>query len=395
MGFGIFTDIGSTLSVTDCVFDANADGIFSFGTSIVLGSAFSSAGFGIRQDSLSGGTTVTNSTVSGGTFGIWDLGGRVTATNCTITGASSRGIEGAPTLTNTIVASNPGGNCGTVVTDNGHNLDDGTSCGFSAIGSLNNTPPRFDPAGLADNGGPTKTIALQASSAAVDGGDQSVCAMTSGMAPVNNRDQRGVSRPGTGHTHCSIGAYEFGFCPTAPAACTGGFAKGIFTVKETPIGKEKLLAKFIKGPALSQTDLGDPLTAGGTAYSLCVYDDIGTLAASVVVNRAGDSTCSGGGTACWSAVGGDPPGGKGYRYKDKDLTADGTFRLQAKGGAAGKSKLLLKGRGPNLPLPIAAHLMSASAATMQLHAHGTSAPACWSLTLTKVVKHAPDFFKAK
>lgn len=79
-------------------------------------------------------------------------------------------------MSNTIVAnSTSDGNCSGVVTDGGHNLDDGTSCGFStANGSLNNTNPRLDPAGLAHNGGPTQTVALLADSPAIDAGDESV-----------------------------------------------------------------------------------------------------------------------------------------------------------------------------------------------------------------------------
>jgi hypothetical protein len=53
------------------------------------------------------------------------------------------------------------------------------------------------------------------SSPAIDAGDQAVCA----AAPVNNLDQRGFVRPGTGHTQCSIGAYEAD--ATAPQACIG------------------------------------------------------------------------------------------------------------------------------------------------------------------------------
>jgi hypothetical protein len=43
--------------------------------------------------------------------------------------------------------------------------------------------------------------------------------MTTGTAPVDNLDQRGFARPGAGHTHCSIGAFEFYF--PAPLTCTG------------------------------------------------------------------------------------------------------------------------------------------------------------------------------
>jgi hypothetical protein len=68
---------------------------------------------------------------------------------------------------------------------------------------------------LANNGGPTQTIALLADSPAVNAGDESVCA----AAPVSNLDQRGYVRPGTGHAQCSIGAYEADATP--PEVCVG------------------------------------------------------------------------------------------------------------------------------------------------------------------------------
>jgi Thrombospondin type 3 repeat len=184
-------------------------------------------------------------------------------------------------------------------------------------------------------------------------------------------------------------------CPAAPDLCTAGFAKGLFLIKENVPTKEKLVAKFIKGPAILQTDLGDPLSGGGTNYSLCIYDDVGALAGELAVARPGDTTCSGGATACWNPLGSAPPAGKGYKYKDKDLTADGVFQILAKGGAAGKSKLLVKGRGPNLPVPIASALTTTTAVTLQLRADDAPAPGCWTITLSTIKKQAADFFKAK
>src|SRR5206468_2546451 len=66
-----------------------------------------------------------------------------------------------------------------------------------------------DPAGLASNGGPTQTIALEAMSPAINAGNETVCA----APPVNNLDQRGFVRPGMGATNCSVGAYEFAAAP--------------------------------------------------------------------------------------------------------------------------------------------------------------------------------------
>jgi hypothetical protein len=179
-------------------------------------------------------------------------------------------------------------------------------------------------------------------------------------------------------------------CPAAPdGGCQSSFAKGLLLVKDAPAGKEKLLAKLIGGPALAQTDLGNPLSTGGTAYHLCLYSDTGTLVGQLDVDRAGD-TCTG--VPCWKALGGAPPSGKGYKYKDKALGADGVLQILYKGGAAGKSKALIKGSGAGLPANMAAALQSSTNATVQLR--GSDAPQCLSVTVTNVKKHDPTFFKA-
>jgi hypothetical protein len=119
---------------------------------------------------------------------------------------------------NTIIAENAGGDCDVSQTasggivDNGHNLDSDGTCGLSiATLSLPSTNPLFATVGLADNGGPTPTLALAAGSPAIDAGDDVVCAAD----PVNGLDQRGVVRPQG--THCDIGAYEL-IVPTVTAA---------------------------------------------------------------------------------------------------------------------------------------------------------------------------------
>jgi hypothetical protein len=115
-------------------------------------------------------------------------------------------------VTNSIIVSSSGANCGAGIADGGHNLQfPGTDCG-ETIPSLN---PKLDPAGLTDNGGPTQTIALLPGSPAINAGDPDVCA----NPPVNGVDQRGYARPGSGHTQCSIGAYEAD--AFSPESCTG------------------------------------------------------------------------------------------------------------------------------------------------------------------------------
>jgi len=215
---------GSTFTITDSTFSGNSGGAissYSGGTTgTITRSTFSGNSGGAVGNS--GTLAVINSTFSGNTFTSYPHGagaignsGTLAVINSTFSGNAGSGAfansiqnTGTLTFTNTIVANTTSGNncfpqSGTII-DGGHNIDDGTTCGFStAKGSLNNTAP--DLAGLANNGGPTQTIALQADSPAIDAGDETVCA----AAPVNNLDQRGYVRPGVGATSCSIGAYEY------------------------------------------------------------------------------------------------------------------------------------------------------------------------------------------
>jgi len=195
---------------------------------------------------LSGGGEVRIFGVIGGTgLDLWNLtiadgngaienGGTATLTNCTLSGNSASadadrwsggggiynyvyvclpgscygGSGGTLTLRNTLVATSPsGGDCtGQAPIDASHNLiEDATnSCGLTngVNGNLVGVDPQLGP--LTNNGGPTQTIALLPGSPAINAGDADVCA----TAPVNGVDQRGYVRPGTGHTQCSIGAYE-------------------------------------------------------------------------------------------------------------------------------------------------------------------------------------------
>ena len=101
---------------------------------------------------------------------------------------------------NTIVSGNTassGINCSYVppeIVSQGHNDEQGTTCGFTGPGDLNADPKLGL---LASNGGPTQTMALLAGSPAINGGTNNGCPAT---------DQRGVARPQAGI--CDIGALE-------------------------------------------------------------------------------------------------------------------------------------------------------------------------------------------
>jgi predicted outer membrane repeat protein len=108
--------------------------------------------------------------------------------------------NGNISLKSTIIASNAGGNCsGAGFNDSGNNLR-WPSNDSSCVGIFGD--PKL--AALADNGGATQTIALQAGSAAIDVG---ACSDTNGATITT--DQRGSTRP-QGWT-CDIGAVESSF----------------------------------------------------------------------------------------------------------------------------------------------------------------------------------------
>jgi len=147
-------------------------------------------------------------------------------------------------------------------------------------------------------------------------------------------------------------------CPVGPASgCT---ATGKATLKAKQSGdptKRKLTWKWLNGPLLTQGDFGDPLA--GTSYSLCLY--AGTVSAGIDIGIPG--------IGGWKAV-----ATSGYKYADKTAAGDGAFKASLKGGAAGKSKLLVKAKGANLDLT-ALPLNVASQLTVQL-LRGDD-PGCW------------------
>lgn len=174
----------------------------------VAASGYSSGGalwIGGYADRLPSRATLINSTLAGNSA--TGTGGGVTSYR------DSANASATVTAVNTIVSGNSaptGGNCwaeGGVIASLGYNLEDAESCGFHQPTDHSNTDPMLGP--LADNGGPTHTHALLPGSPALGAADNVVCA----AAPVNNADQRGVSRPQA--FLCDAGAYEAQEVPTA------------------------------------------------------------------------------------------------------------------------------------------------------------------------------------
>jgi hypothetical protein len=204
----------TTSSFTNTAFVGNTgrsgSGTIGAGAILVYNGNVSVSGCTFQSNSGSGGAiyvyyptsvaTVTNSTFyanSGAASGaIFAQLGTATVNNATFVGttaASLYNLFGMLTVRNSILAG-LAGNCIGTVGNGGHNIDDGTSCGFgSTNGSMSNTDPLLSP--LGNFGGPTQTVALLPNSPALDAG--SACA---------SPDQRAINRPQG--TACDIGAFE-------------------------------------------------------------------------------------------------------------------------------------------------------------------------------------------
>jgi hypothetical protein len=109
--------------------------------------------------------------------------------------------------------------CSGVITSLGGNIESpGDSCVLTGTGDQPSVAPGDLAIGaLADNGGPTETMALAAGSVAIDAGLAPSCEPT---------DQRGVLRPQA--NGCDVGAYEVAFTP-------GGFGPDLHVLFENDV----------------------------------------------------------------------------------------------------------------------------------------------------------------
>jgi len=158
------------------------------------------------------GTSINNSTVSQNANGgvAVQTGGELFIQSSTFydnTGAAN--INGTITIKNSMLFSFSGGtNCSGVITSGGYNLDNNSTCALGGTGDVSGVDPSLGQ--LLDNGGPTKTHALNNGSPAIDAGNPAGC--TDDVSSPILTDQRGISRSIDGDVdgtpRCDIGAYE-------------------------------------------------------------------------------------------------------------------------------------------------------------------------------------------
>jgi hypothetical protein len=218
-GAGIFNSAFSTLTIRNSTISGN---VAQGGAGCVGGGGIHNAGtLAVVNSTVVGNVAGPDSSV-GGILSCTTAGGSNTIVDSTVAANSASGgpanlaialqgpVTNSMTLQGTIVAGPTGGgpNCfvdaPATLTSNGYNLADDASCNLTGTADQPSTNPLLGP--LADNGGPTQTMALAPSSPAIDKG------VSAGLTT----DQRGLARPidfpaipnASGGDGSDVGAFE-------------------------------------------------------------------------------------------------------------------------------------------------------------------------------------------
>ncbi|HUD17233.1 MAG TPA: choice-of-anchor Q domain-containing protein, partial [Acidimicrobiales bacterium] len=291
-GGGIDNVSGATTTLTDSTVSGNSAvsgaGLYNSGTTFVTDSTVSGNmgdlgggdGGGIDNESslnLSDSTLSGNSSSAGGglyngSLAVLDdstvSGNSVTAANSPPgSGSGILNDAGSTALAGDIVATPggapAGGECfGGGFYDGGYNVDDDGSCGLHASTSVSDSASIDSYLGpLADNGGPTQTVALTAGTVSSPNPAQAVIPASfvspygGGRASCSQPDQRGVARSAP----CDMGSFALS-TPTAPTITSA--TSGTFTVGTA--GSFEVTASGSPAPTFSETGvLPDGVTLAG------------------------------------------------------------------------------------------------------------------------------------
>ena len=365
------------------------------------------SGSGVGGGVASCDGAITNSTISGNHAVIGEqiivAGGTLTFSNSTIDDDIFVGVGETLIFRNTIVARclDLGGGFTTVADD--YNLDASDTCHMSGT-DLRGVDPLLGP--LADNGGPTQTRMPQPGSPASDAGNPG--APGSGGLACEATDQRGVARP-VG-PRCDIGAFEglqtgttntttsttttstttstttTTLCGPAPqTACQPALGqKSKLTLRNlSDDAKDRLSWSWTSSADVLPVNFGDPRT-DPLDYVVCLYDQGGLRL---------DATAPAGGTCgtspCWKRT-----ASLKLIYTDKLLDPDGLRKVVLKPGlTAGKAKITVKGKGPNLGMPA---LPLTTPVRMQiLRRVGQFTQFCWDASFGTSTRNDGERFSAR
>jgi hypothetical protein len=206
-GGGIFTATSTSTTLTGVTLSGNvaADaggGIYNAGSTTLNDDTFSANLVEFTELGNNTGAAVYND------IGTVNLNADTLVKNEAGHGEAVSSNSGTTTnLAGTIINGEPTSECtipsGSTWNDDGYNLSDDSSCGFTKASSLANTNANLGT--LSSNGGPTQTFLPNAGSPALDAIPNPTTA-ADGFSLCPGTDQRGVARPQG--TSCDIGSVE-------------------------------------------------------------------------------------------------------------------------------------------------------------------------------------------
>jgi cysteine-rich repeat protein len=129
--------------------------------------------------------------------------------------------------------------------------------------------------------------------------------------------------------------------------------------------RDRVRWKWLRGAATTQAEFGDPTSSAN--YQFCVFaetDHSPLLLMSAAVPPSGSS---------WHA-----DGHLGYLYDDRSAGQDGMQRIFLRGGANGRSKVVLEGKGPGLSDP---PLLLPPAQGLRVQLSNQASGVCWESEL--------------
>jgi hypothetical protein len=285
-GGGVYNS--GTLSITDSVIFSNqagaaGGGVYTSGSTLArdlieanivrsangLGGGVLISGGHLNEDTITGNQVIDAvghpAGSGGGVTGVGTLLRSDTVAGNTAASGGGMQVFGSGTV-GSIFARNSGGNCDQIFgPGNTDNLeDDGqNSCGFLfGQHGLVAVDPMLAP--LADNGGPTETMAITSASPAYDASSQ-----------CGDTDQRGVSQLQRGAARCDMGAYQVSAATTYVANPLGGsvtaYAAGA-TGDAAPVLRLAGPATGLNRPTGVVADVnGNVFVANATSNSITEY----------------------------------------------------------------------------------------------------------------------------
>jgi hypothetical protein len=149
-----------------------------------------------------------------------------------------------------------------------------------------------------------------------------------------------------------------------------------FTARPTP-SQNRLTLAWTRGEGFANADLGDPLT--DTDYTLCVYDASANPQPLATLVAPGGLYCDT--FPCWRVLTGST---QPLMYVDNFTSPHGIFQILLRPNDPGRSSVVVKGRGANLPLP--ATPLTAPVTVQLQGSHGT----CWSAKYQQLIRLNAD-----